>query len=115
MVSSDAPSPLVRPFALTQGRTKPTRAYPMEALVHASPGAGDRPAGSPEKTAIVTLCARSLSVAEVAAHLHLPLGVVRVLIGDLVDAGAIEIKTKTNDTSPNAQLLQRVLGGLRKL
>lgn len=87
----------------------------MEALVHASPGAGDRPAGSPEKTAIVTLCARSLSVAEVAAHLHLPLGVVRVLIGDLVDAGAIEIKTKTNDTSPNAQLLQRVLGGLRKL
>lgn len=87
----------------------------MEALVSAAPGSDGKPAGSPEKTAIVKLCSRSISVAEIAAHMHLPLGVVRVIIGDLVDSGTILVHTKAANTGPDAQLLQRVLGGLRKL
>lgn len=114
MVGSESSS-LVRPFALTQGRTKPTRAYPIEALVQTAADSVGKPAGSPEKTAIVKMCTRSISVAEIAAHLHLPLGVVRVIIADLADSGAVVVHTKAANASPNAQLLQRVLGGLRKL
>jgi hypothetical protein len=119
--ASPEPLPLVRPYALTGGRTKPKRDYPIEALVKTDPESGAPGASgfrSPEEAAIAELCAESRSVAEVAALIKLPLGVVRVLISDLVDRGLVQVHTSTSTSSddrPDAALLERVLSGLRNL
>jgi uncharacterized protein DUF742 len=106
---------LVRPYALTGGRTKAQRAYPLEALVattfmgeHYSDGS------SPEAQAICALCHSSRSVAEVAAHLNIPIGVARVLICDLVREGLVLVHEASAD-APDTVLLERVLSGLRRL
>lgn len=109
------PDPIVRPYALTGGRTRPRNAYPIEALVVTSFAGEHLDANAtPEATAICDLCRRSQSVAEVAAHLKLPLGVARVLIGDLVDDGLVLVHERSDEV-PDGDLLERVLGGLRKL
>jgi hypothetical protein len=111
------PLPLVRPYALTRGRTKPKRDYPIEALVKTD----DLEAGgfrSPEESEIAVLCVETRSVAEVAALIKLPLGVVRVLISDLDDRGLVQVHTQAlaeADSRPDAALLERVLSGLRNL
>jgi hypothetical protein len=107
--------PLVRPYALTGGRTKAARAYPLEALV-ATTFMGEQYAdgSSPEAQAICALCRSSRSVAEVAAHLKVPIGVARVLIGDLVREGLVLVH-EASDDAPDTILLERVLSGLRRL
>jgi hypothetical protein len=106
---------IVRPYALTGGRTRPEHAYPLEALVVTSL-TGERfdSNRSPEARAICELCAHSRSVAEIAAHLHVPYGVTRVLVGDLVDQGLVLVHGQAAET-PNADLLERVLSGLYQL
>jgi hypothetical protein len=116
--ASPEPPPLVRPYALTRGRTKPKRDYPIEALVKTDPGQGAAGFRSPEEAAIADLCTESRSVAEVAALIRLPLGVVRVLISDLADRGVVQVHTNAStggDSRPDAALLERVLSGLRNL
>jgi hypothetical protein len=109
------PGPLVRPYALTGGRTRSRREYPYEALVVTSYLGEQIYAGdTPEAQAICTLCRESRSVAEVAAHIGVPIGVARVLIGDLVDEGLVLIHERA-DEAPDAALLERVLSGLRRL
>jgi hypothetical protein len=116
MIASGADyEPIVRPYALTGGRTRPEHAYPLEALVVTSL-AGERfdANRSPEARAICELCTHSRSVAEIAAHLHVPFGVTRVLVGDLADDGLVLVHGQSEDT-PNADLLERVLSGLYQL
>ena len=116
--ASPEPLPLVRPYALTGGRTKPKRDYPLEALVQTDVDLEAARFRSPEESAIAELCTESRSVAEVAALIKLPLGVVRVLISDLVDRGIVQVHTLTSDADdsrPDAALLERVLSGLRNL
>jgi hypothetical protein len=111
---SDEPLPLVRPYALTRGRTKPVRDYPIEALVSAVAVSSGTPR-SPEEKAILGVCRESRSVAEVAALVRLPLGVVRVLVADLVERGLVSVHTGTPEAGKDIRLLERVLSGLRKL
>jgi hypothetical protein len=66
----------------------------------------------PESWAIYELCATRRSIAEIAAVLALPLGVVRVLVRDLADAGQIRIHPAA-DSIPRRELLERVLHGLQ--
>jgi hypothetical protein len=106
---------LVRPYALTGGRTKPQHAYPLEALVVTSISAERFDARlSPETRAICELCSHSRSVAEISAHLGVPFGVTRVLVGDLADAGIVLVHVQPPD-APEDELLKRVLGGLHRL
>lgn len=105
---------VVRPYALTKGRTEARRDYPIEALVVDKPGATGG-ALSPEMHAIRGLCRSTQSIAEIAAHLKLPLGVVRVLVGDLEDHGLVSVHSQEQTDSPDIDLLERVLGGLRRL
>ncbi len=83
----------VRPYILTGGRTRTRHpALPIEALVRAVKTPGDVSAMTAECRRIVELTrAQILSVAELTAYLHLPLGVVRVLVGDLADQGAVVV------------------------
>ncbi|WP_374222497.1 DUF742 domain-containing protein [Streptomyces sp. MBT59] len=70
----------------------------------------------PELQAIVELCRRMRTVAEISALLKMPLGVVRVLLSDLADQGKIRVYGTGHGTGqPDRALLERVLNGLRRL
>jgi len=87
---------------------------PGEPLTPTGGGRAERE--MPEMRAIVELCRVMRSVAEVSAHLRIPLGVVRVLISDLADQGRIRVYgTGHGPAGPDRALLERVLSGLRRL
>src|SRR2546421_8572344 len=81
---------LIRPYARTGGRTRPAHYLALEALISTTPHVAGR-YRSREHWAIANLCVRPRSVAEVAAVLKIPLGVARVLLGDLATDGTIVI------------------------
>jgi hypothetical protein len=110
---------VVRPYALTRGRTRPGRSdLPLEALVRVVTGATD-PVGTAERRRILDLTREQiLSVAELSAHLSLPLGVVRVLVGDLADEGLVVVHTGSPTAAPpaaNLKVLESVLDGISAL
>ena len=110
-------SPLVRPYAVTGGRTRPRYQLAIEALVSTSGhGLEDVSRLIPEYRHICDLCREMRSVAEIAAYLGVPLGVARVLVGDMADEGLVRVHQPGNDEGqPDMSLLERVLSGLRKL
>ncbi len=110
--------PVVRPYALIRGRTRPTGKFlDLIALVTAIRGAHLDPVDlDPEHFELLRLCRLPASVADLAADLNLPLGVVRILISDLRDRDLIRI----HHPVPPAQLadpriLREVVDGLRRL
>ena len=110
-------SSLVRPYAVTGGRTKPRYDLPMEALISVAPyPRQDMTTLTPEYKAIIDLCRNWRSVAEVSALLRLPLGVARVLIADMAHEGLLRLhQSPFTEGQPDLQLLERVLSGLRNL
>ncbi|AXK31464.1 DUF742 domain-containing protein [Streptomyces armeniacus] len=117
----------VRPYALTGGRTGAGRVLLVETFVATAEvpprrtgrrgpqgPLGER--GLPEARAIIELCRRMRTVAEISALLRMPLGVVRVLLSELADQGRIRVHGTGHGTGPpDHALLERVLGGLRRL
>ena len=111
---------LVRPYTRTGGRTKPGRELDLEALVLPTANgreAWESPLLSPEHNTVLEICQRSVSVAEIAAELKVPLGVARVIIADMVDLGLVEVlKTAAADGDErDPAFLRRVLSGLQRL
>jgi hypothetical protein len=110
---------LVRPYAVTRGRTEPQRDIPIEAVLVASQAQLQecRFAGH-DKYRIAVLCEpRALSLAEIAAYNRLPLGVARVLVADMVTDGLLTLHSAApmEGYMERMDLLERVLSGLRKL
>ncbi|WP_433336779.1 DUF742 domain-containing protein [Spirillospora sp. CA-294931] len=110
-------SSLVRPYAVTGGRTKPRYDLAIEALVTAAPyPPRDVAMLTPEYRAIMDLCRSARSVAEVSALLRLPLGVARVLVADMALEGLLRLhQSQPSGSNPDLSLLERVLSGLRNL
>jgi Protein of unknown function (DUF742) len=110
-------SSLVRPYALTGGRTKPRYQLEIEAMVTAAHyEAQDLSVLSPECQAILGFCRDWRSVAEISAVLRMPLGVARILIADMAVEGLVRIHQLDHaEGRPDLSLLERVLSGLRKL
>ena len=109
---------IVRPYAWTRGRTRSDFALELETLVSTSAqGQLNAQQLQEEHYAIVRMCGQPRSVAEIAALLSVPLGVVRVLVGDMAELGLVHVhETTTGDDSlPNMDLMERVLIGLRRL
>ncbi len=105
----------VRPYIHTGGRTRAGFYLGVETLVSTRRHA---PAGMANMThrAIMDLCDRPKSVAEVAALIPVPLGVARVLIGDLAQSGALFVhRPPTANGQPDTALMARVLRGLQRL
>jgi DNA-directed RNA polymerase specialized sigma24 family protein len=110
---------VVRPYAVTGGRTRPTspQALPFEALVQSlrAPVQGM----TPEKRSILDLTAvEFLSIAELSAHVKLPVGVVRVIVSDLADEGKVRIHGVADGQSGIAtslSVLESVLNGISSL
>lgn len=114
----EAAGPIVRPYAMTGGRTRPAQTgFDVVAIVVTADTPSPLPVGlGPEHLAILDLCRHPLSVAEVASELDLPLGVVRVLLGDLLDKDLIHIRRPASVTQfPNERVLKEVIDGLRAL
>lgn len=115
--------PLVRPYAMTGGRTKPGPngvRFDLIALVTlaaAAPGPDDGTALGPEHRALVELCRpETQSVAELAAGADLPVGVVRVLLGDLLELGCVTVSRPVPPAQlPDERILREVIEGLRAL
>lgn len=113
---------MVRPYTHTGGRTRSSRDLAIEALVSTSELPAitdyDEPLTTHHRRKIVDMCMRPRSVAEIAALLAVPLGVARVLLGDLATAGAVVVHptaSTTGDGAPDVEFMRRVLVGLRRL
>ncbi len=116
--TAEQPS-LVRPYTLTAGRTATEIELPMEAPIYplAAAPASHWP-GNDVRGEIFKLGSTRLSVAEVAAKLAIPLGVARVLIGDLVTQGYLQVHATLGTTTSiedRRDLIGRTLRGLRAL
>jgi Protein of unknown function (DUF742) len=105
----------VRPYAMTGGRTRPTHDdLELEALVSTTSVGERTPTLTVEQRAIAALCHDLLSIAEVSARLRLPLGVIRVLVGDMADEHLVIVYRPAHaGDRPDLALLERVLHGLR--
>jgi len=110
-------SPVVRPYALVRGRTKPTgdrldvisMAYSLRVSVP------DPTELEPEHLALLQRCAVPMSVAELASGLELPLGVVRVLLADLRERELVRVDRPAQERVTDIRLLREVADGLRRL
>jgi hypothetical protein len=120
----DAAGPVVRPYAMTRGRTSNAAETKIDliALVVTQGEVGDDTVLedhtlSPEHLDIVERCQfQATSVAELAADLDLPVGVVRVLVGDLLEAEHVHIHKPVPPAElPDESILREVINGLRAL
>ncbi|MDT8913257.1 DUF742 domain-containing protein [Amycolatopsis sp. PS_44_ISF1] len=113
----EAAGPLVRPYTITSGRTPADAARLDLATQVMTLRTEQEPAGlGPEHLAIVQLCRRPVSVAEIAVYVKVPLGVVRVLCGDLIERGLVITRSPSPAPAgaPDLDTLQAVLDGLLK-
>ena len=111
----DAAGPLVRPYAVTRGRTRSLQTeLEMITLVVAvqSPGPSATARLDPEHHEILARCQRPTSVAEIAAGLHLPLSVIKILISDLIERRLVIFRAAV---TPDLNVLQAVINGIRRL
>lgn len=107
----------VRPYTVTGGRTRAACGdLPMETLVESiAPTAGGR---TPEERDILALAADGFtSIVELSAHMRQPLGVVRVLVGDLEAAGllyvhGLSVAPEAPSEPSHLSLLESVLDGI---
>ncbi len=108
----------VRPYAWTQGRTKSGLDLAIETLVSTNQRGRDEVGNlKVEHRAVAELCEQTRSVAEVAALMSLPLGVARVLLGDMAGIGIVTVHQTASSAGdmPDLALMERVLSGLRRL
>ena len=105
---------LIRSYTLTAGRTAAKVELAMEATLRLQAGA-EAPVLSPSAAQVLEVCDRR-SVAEVSALTKMPIGVTRVLLGDLIEQGLIRIQATITDkssTDERLELIERTLRGLR--
>ena len=112
----DTPRPLglIRPFILTGGRTSSTRpGLRWETLVETLADRA-RLAKTTEQRTVLSLAGRPISIAELSAYMHLPTQVVAILVGDLLDIGAIRIH-QTDPVEVELSALTRMIEHVRAL
>jgi DNA-binding transcriptional ArsR family regulator len=119
----DSRGPVVRPYAVTSGRTKPSgAAIDMVAVVSAVRSASvadveleHEPKLGPEHMRALESCRVPLAVADLASNLDLPLGVVRILIADLREHGLVNVRQPTSSGFSDVGILKEVADALRRL
>jgi DNA-binding transcriptional ArsR family regulator len=110
--------PVVRPYALTQGRTRPAGAsFDLIAMVKATRTRISDPAAlAPEHLRVLQLARAPATVADIASDVDLPLAVVRIILADLRELGLVVITNPAAATERIDQhTLREVLNGLRGL
>jgi hypothetical protein len=106
---------LIRPYAITGGRTTTETEIDLEAQIQASTRASHHLGVYRwEAAKVVELVQTPMALIEIAARLHIPIGVARVLVADLLSDGAVVLHVPQK-TQSFASLLERVLDGVRNL
>jgi uncharacterized protein DUF742 len=108
---------LVRPYAWTGGRTRADGEIRVEAMISTTPGLDEAGLAQVEHRSIARLCRSPRSVAEISAGLVIPLQVAKIVLGDMVATGLVIVHRTTglSGGSSHLALMERVLGGLRRL
>ncbi|MBT2225975.1 DUF742 domain-containing protein [Nonomuraea sp. NEAU-A123] len=112
--------PVVRPYAVTRGRTKSSSPAELDLLATVM-ATGQPPPAKADLSArhrrmVDCVTGQTRPVAEIAAELDLPVGVARVLLGDLLDYGLVSVRPPLSKaTTPTESLLREVIDGLRAL
>lgn len=115
----DAAGPLVRSYVIARERAEEARRdldIITTVVAVAAPSPLTRP--EPEYAAILKLCATPQSVAEVAAHIKVPLLVGKLLISDLIDDALLDYRSPQVSAGPapdDLDLMRAVLNGIRNL
>ncbi|MEW9554608.1 DUF742 domain-containing protein [Nonomuraea sp. NPDC050783] len=111
--------PVVRPYAVARGRTRPaSSALDLLATVTATglPVPANAELGAQHRRVLACLAAEARPVVELASEVALPVGVVRVLLGDLLEQGLVSVRRQRDrGSSPTESLLREVINGLRAL
>src|SRR4029079_5938580 len=110
--------PVVRPYALTQGRTRHAgESFDLVATVMATRAAlAVRGSLAPEHMSVLQLARTPTTVADIASDVDLPLGVVRIILADLRELGLVMIRTPVVMAERiDKHTLREVLNGLRGL
>ena len=111
--------PVVRPYALTQGRTRHAgEAFDLVATVTTTGGrVADPGALAPEHISVLQLARVPTTVVDIASDIDLPLGVVRILLADLRELGLVAIRAPVaaKPRQIDRNMLREVLHGLRAL
>ncbi|MFF3838181.1 DUF742 domain-containing protein [Streptomyces sp. NPDC001930] len=108
----------LRPYTITGGRTRHNHFHftLITLVVTRSPDVA-HPHLTPEAAQILELCRhRAIAIAEIAAHLDLPVSVVKVLCGDLLGDEKIIVQAPPSQSDrPSVELIERVIDGIRQL
>jgi len=109
--------PVVRPYALTQGRTRHSgESFDLVATVVATRAIADPASLAPEHISVLQLARAPTTVADIASDVDLPLGVVRIILADLRELGLIAIRAPVVMAERvDTHTLREVLNGLRGL
>ncbi|MEI8240990.1 MAG: DUF742 domain-containing protein [Actinomycetota bacterium] len=107
----------VRAYAMTGGRSQTAVQLEFETMLRTTAlGDGSASMLRFERGDVARLCSvDTLSVAELSARLHLPIGVVRVVAGDLVVEGMLESFQPNGNVADDVALIQRLIAGVRAL
>lgn len=116
-MDDEAPDRFARPYVITGGRTRVDGLnLPIETVVKTVGSAWElEPGTTTEAFEIVELCHTPSSIAEVAVHLKVPVGVARVLVGDLVAAGFLRAGSTSGEGMERVRVLEKLLDGIRAL
>lgn len=109
--------PVVRPYALTQGRTRHSgESFDLVATVRTTHAVTDTTSLAPEHVSVLQLARAPTTVADIASDVDLPLGVVRIILADLRELGLVAIRTPVAMAERiDKHTLREVLNGLRGL
>jgi hypothetical protein len=114
-----AAGPVVRPYAVTQGRTRHSgEAFDLVATVFATGARVADPGGlGPEHFSVLQFAQIPTTVVDIASDVSLPLGVVRILLADLRELGLVTIQAPVSMKARlvDKNTLREVLHGLRGL
>ncbi|MEO3794530.1 DUF742 domain-containing protein [Nonomuraea sp. B10E15] len=106
--------PIVPAYLLTRGRTVPaSEAIDLIAVIITSGGLTTPRGLDPEHLIILQKCTQPTRLVDVAAELNLPIGVIRVLVGDLHARQLVQVEHPP--PAPDAKVLLEVISGLKAL
>jgi len=109
---------VVRPYALTKGRTLPSGGESFDLIDVVVATGGRMPEQfrpGPEHRRLLSLCRRPTPIVDLTSEIDLPLGVVRVLLGDLTSEGMLRVLSSQRQQVTDQRLLRMVLDGLESL
>ena len=110
--------PVVRPYALTKGRTLPSGGESfdlIDVVVATSDRMPEHFRPGPEHRRLLSLCRLPTPIVDLTSEIDLPLGVVRVLLGDLISEGLVRVLSTHKQPATDQRLLRMVLDGLESL